>query len=183
LTVTSSAKFSRHAFLGLIVFTFVLFVPQLVRLMELLVRHSGSGAQIARLFLYIVPGVLIFTIPMAVLVGVLLGLGRMSADSEIIALTALGISRQRMLVPVAVLALTGGVATATLTLWLGPAAFRSLRNIEADLLASQASFQVQPRCSTSDSPRWCFTSTTFPRAGRSGTACSSRRWAKKVAHS
>jgi LPS export ABC transporter permease LptF/LPS export ABC transporter permease LptG len=135
----------RHAFLGLIVFTFVLFVPQLVRLMELLVRHSGSGAQIARLFLYIVPGVLIFTIPMAVLVGVLLGLGRMSADSEIIALTALGVSRQRMLVPVAVLALTGVVATATLTLWLGPAAFRSLRNIEADLLASQASFQVQPR--------------------------------------
>jgi|KBSMisStandDraft_5_1062788.scaffolds.fasta_scaffold54798_1 LPS export ABC transporter permease LptF/LPS export ABC transporter permease LptG len=135
----------RHAFLGLIVFTFVLFVPQLVRLMELLVRHSGSGAQIARLFLYIVPGVLIFTIPMAVLVGVLLGLGRMSADSEIIALTALGVSRQRMLVPVAVLALTGAIATATLTLWLGPSAFRSLRNIEADLLASQASFQVQPR--------------------------------------
>ena len=92
----------RHAFLGLIVFTFVLFVPQLVQLMELLVRHSGSGAQIAKLFLYIFPGVLIFTIPMAVLVGVLLGLGRMSADSEIIALSALGVSRQRMLVPVAV---------------------------------------------------------------------------------
>jgi LPS export ABC transporter permease LptF/LPS export ABC transporter permease LptG len=135
----------RHAFLGLIVFTFVLFVPQLVRLMELLVRHSGSGAQIARLFLYIFPGVLIFTIPMAVLVGVLLGLGRMSADSEIIALTALGISRQRTLVPVGVLAVTGAIATGTLTLWLAPAAFRALRGIEADLLASQASFQVQPR--------------------------------------
>ena len=135
----------RHAFLGLIVFTFVLFVPQLVRLMELLVRHSGSGSQVAKLFLYIFPGVLIFTIPMAVLVGVLLGLGRMSADSEIIALTALGVSRSRILVPVAVLALTGTVLTGLLTLWLGPAAFRSLRNIEADLLASQASFQVQPR--------------------------------------
>jgi LPS export ABC transporter permease LptF/LPS export ABC transporter permease LptG len=135
----------RHAFLGLVVFTFVLFVPQLVRLMELLVRHSGSGAQIAKLFLYIFPGVLIFTIPMAVLVGVLLGLGRMSADSEIIALTALGVSRQRMLVPVGVLALTGAVATGALTLWLAPAAFRALRGIEADLLASQASFQVQPR--------------------------------------
>ena len=135
----------RHAFLGLLVFTFVLFVPQLVRLMELLVRHSGSGAQIAKLFLYVFPGVFTFTIPMAVLVGVLLGLGRMSADSEIIALTALGISRQRMLVPVGVLALTGAAATATLTLWLGPSAFRALRNIEADLLTSQASFQVQPR--------------------------------------
>ena len=135
----------RHAFLGLIVFTFVLFVPQLVRLMELLVRHSGSSAQIGKLFLYIFPGVLIFTLPMAVLVGVLLGLGRMSADSEIIALTALGVSRQRMLVPVAVLALTGAVATGALTLWIGPSAFRALRGIEGHLLASQASFQVQPR--------------------------------------
>jgi LPS export ABC transporter permease LptF/LPS export ABC transporter permease LptG len=143
----------RHAFLGLIVFTFVLFVPQLVRLMELLVRHSGSGSQIAKLFLYIFPGVLIFTIPMAVLVGVLLGLGRMSADSEIIALTALGISRQRMLVPVAVLALTGAIATGTLTLWLGPAAFRALRGIEAALLASQASFQIQPRVFDERFPR------------------------------
>jgi LPS export ABC transporter permease LptF/LPS export ABC transporter permease LptG len=135
----------RHAVLGLIVFTFVLFIPQLVQLMELLVRHTGSGAQIARLFLYVFPGVLIFTIPMAVLVGVLLGLGRMSADSEIIALTALGVSRRRILVPVAVLAVTGAMATGTLTLWLGPAAFRALRDIKADLLASQASFQIQPR--------------------------------------
>src|SRR5258707_13745839 len=125
----------RHAFLGLIVFTFVLFVPQLVQLMELLVRHSGSGAQIGKLFLYVFPGVLIFTIPMALLVGVLLGLGRMSADSEIIALTALGVSRQRMLVPVAVLALTGAIATGILTLWLAPAAFRALLGIKAAFLA------------------------------------------------
>src|SRR5215470_10878240 len=64
----------RHAFLGLIIFTFVLFVPKLVRLMELFVRHSGSGSQILTLFVCIIPGILVFTIPMAVLIGVLLGL-------------------------------------------------------------------------------------------------------------
>src|SRR5256885_6535704 len=113
--------------------------------MELLVRHSGSGSQITKLFLYIFPGVLICTMPMAVLVGVLLGLGRMSADSEIIALTSLGISRQRMLVPVAVLALTGAIATGTLTLWLPPAAFCALRGIESTPPASQAPFPLPPR--------------------------------------
>src|SRR5437762_8229714 len=97
----------RHAFLGLVVFTFVFFVPQLVRLMELFVRHSGSGAQVLKLFLCIFPAVFVFTVPMATLIGVLLGLGRMSADSEIIALTALGIGRRRILLPVGVLALTG----------------------------------------------------------------------------
>jgi len=135
----------RHAFLGLVVFTFVFFVPQLVRLMSLFVRHSGSGSQILKLFLCIFPGVFTFTIPMAVLIGVLLGLGRMSADSEIIALTALGIGRRRILLPVGVLALAGALATLVMSLWLGPAALRTLRSLEADLIASQVSFQVQPR--------------------------------------
>ncbi len=143
----------RHAFLGLIVFTFVFFVPQLVRLMALFVRHSGSGGQMLQLFLCIFPGVFTFTIPMAVLIGVLLGLGRMSADSEIIALTALGIGRQRILLPVGVLALTGALATMVMTLWLGPVALHTFRTLEADLIASQVSFQVQPRVFDERFPR------------------------------
>src|SRR5215472_800994 len=135
----------RHALLGLLIFTFVLFVPKLVRLMELFVRHSGSGFQVAELFLCIVPGVLVFTIPMGVLTGVLLGLGRMSMDSEIIALSALGISRKRILVPVGVLAVIGAVLTLMMTLWLAPKSLRTFRDIEGSLLASQISFQVQPR--------------------------------------
>jgi len=135
----------RHAILGLIVFTFVLFVPKLVRLMELFVRHSGSGSQILKLFLCLFPGIFVFTIPMAILIGVLLGLGRMSADSEIIALTALGIGRRRILRPVGVIALMGAAFTLVMSLWLSPLALRTLRSIEANLIASQISFQVQPR--------------------------------------
>ena len=135
----------RHSLLGLVVFTFVFFVPQLVRLMELFVRHSGNGGQIWKLFFSIFPGVFTFTIPMAILIGVLLGLGRMSADSEIIALTALGIGRRRILLPVGVLATTGAALTLVMTLWLGPMALQTFRSVEADLIASQVSFQVQPR--------------------------------------
>lgn len=135
----------RHALLGLTVFTFVFFVPQLVRLMELFVRHTGSGSQILELFLCIFPGVLTFTLPMAVLIGVLLGLGRMSADSEIIALTALGIGRRRILLPVGVLALAGAAVTLCMTVWLGPMAVHRYRALETDLVTSQISFAVQPR--------------------------------------
>jgi len=135
----------RHALLGLVVFTFVFFVPQLIRLMELFVRHSGSGAQILTLFFCIFPSVFVFTVPMATLIGVLLGLGRMSADSEIIALTALGIGRRRILLPVGVLALTGAVVTLAMTAWLGPLALRTFRTLQADLITSQVSFALQPR--------------------------------------
>lgn len=135
----------RHAFLGLIIFTFVLFVPKLVKIMEIFVRHSGSVYQVVVLFLCIVPSVLVFTIPMAVLIGVLLGLGRMSMDSEIIAITSLGISRKRILVPVGVLAVIGAVLTFIMTAWLAPLSLRAGRDIEATLITSQISFAVQPR--------------------------------------
>ena len=136
---------SRHAFLGLVVFTFVFLVPRLERVMEIYVRHVGSGAQILKLFLCIFPGVFVFTVPMATLIGVLLGLGRMSADSEIIALTSLGIGRRRILFPVGTLALAGALLTLLMTAWVGPAGLRTLHAAEAELLRSQVSFQVQPR--------------------------------------
>ena len=82
---------------------------------------------------------------MAVLIGVLLGLGRMSMDSEIIALTSLGISRKRILLPVGVLAVVGAVLTFLMSAWLAPLALRTGRNTEATLITSQISFAVQPR--------------------------------------
>ncbi|HXX71514.1 MAG TPA: LptF/LptG family permease [Candidatus Acidoferrum sp.] len=134
-----------HAALGLVVFTFVFFVPQLVRLMELIVRHSGSVWSVALLFLCTLPPVLGFTLPMAVLVGVLIGLGRLSADSEIVALHASGISLRRLLFPIGVVALTAAIGTLLTTFWLGPASLRTVRRVEAQLLSSQARFSVQPR--------------------------------------
>jgi len=136
---------SRHAFLGLVVFTFVFLVPRLVQLMEIYVRHVGSDVEILKFFLCIFPGVFVFTVPIATLLGVLLGLGRMSADSEIIALTSLGIGRRRILFPVGMLAMVGALLTLAMTAWLGPAALRTVNSIKADLASSQISFQVQPR--------------------------------------
>src|SRR5258708_2766743 len=133
------------ALLGLAVFTFVFYVPQLVRLMQLIVRHGGGSMNVALLFLSTLPSVFTFTFPMAVLVGILIGLGRMSADSELIALNSVGISLRRILVPVGLLAAGGAVLTFAMTLWLGPASLRFFRQTEARILASQASFQVQPR--------------------------------------
>src|SRR6266478_4094521 len=135
----------RHALLGLVVFTFVLFVPGLIRLMELFVRHSGSGAQVLKLFLCLFPAVFVFTVPMATLIGVLTGRGMVSAVGEGIRVTVGGSGRSRKLLPVGVLALTGAVVTLAMTTWLGPLALRTFRALQADLITSQVSFALQPR--------------------------------------
>ena len=134
-----------HAFLGLGIFTFVFFVPQMVRLMDLVVRHPGSWSTIGVLFLSTFPDILIFTLPMGVLVGVLIALGRLSADSELIAMSALGMGRNRLLVPVGILAVGATAITFLMTLWLGPLSVRTFRTLEDRLRAGQASYQVAPR--------------------------------------
>ncbi len=134
-----------HAILGLAVFTFVFFVPKLVSLMDLLVRHSGGIGTVLLIFLCSLTPVLAFTIPMAVLVGVLIGLGRLSADSEIVALHASGISLRRLLLPIGAVALGCGLGTLILTFWLSPVAIRTLQSLEQRLLLSQAPYAIQPR--------------------------------------
>ena len=143
-----------HAALGLAVFTFVFFIPQLVRLMDLVVRHSGGMGTVALLFLCLLPPVLVFAVPMAVLVGVLIGLGRFSADSEIVALHASGISLRRLLVPIGFVALGCSLTTLLITFWLSPLSLRTLRRLEERILSSQAPFAVQPRVFDERFPRF-----------------------------
>ena len=131
--------------LGLVVFSFVFFVPQLVRLMTIIVQHAATTGETATLVLCSLPGVLIFTLPMSMLVGVLIGLGRLSADSEIVALNASGISLRRLLVPIGAIALTATVFTFCITLWIGPWSLRTLDSLENRLRISQASTAIQPR--------------------------------------
>src|SRR5580704_12529468 len=134
-----------HSLLGLAIFTFVFFVPQLVRLMELIVRHSSGAGSIGLLFLCSLTPVLAFTLPMATLVGVLIGLGRLSADSEITALNASGIGLRRLLVPVGMVAIVAALLTLLVTLWLGPLSLRTFHDLESEMLSAQAPFAVQPR--------------------------------------
>jgi LPS export ABC transporter permease LptF/LPS export ABC transporter permease LptG len=134
-----------HTLLGLAVFTFVFFVPQLVHLMDLVVRHTTTWSDIGTLFVCTLPGMLSFTLPMGLLVGMLIGLGRLSADSELIAMNALGMGPRRLLFPVGILAFGFLALTAVLTMWIGPAALHTSRALQSRIASSQASFEVEPR--------------------------------------
>src|SRR5438128_11560155 len=80
-----------HAAIGAAIFTFVLFTPDLERILELVVRKSAPLPSVAEIFFFTVPVALTYTIPMGVLVGILIGLSRLAADSEITAMRATGI--------------------------------------------------------------------------------------------
>ena len=131
--------------IGTLLFTFVLFLKSVDLLMELLIRPSGSAWDVAYLFLLAVPQTLRFTIPIGVLIGVLVGLGRISSDGEIIAMRAAGIPGRRLLGPIAALVLVGSVICAATTIYYNPLALRKQKEIAESLKVSRASAEVQPR--------------------------------------
>ena len=134
-----------HAFLGGVAFTFIIFSSKLGTILEIWARNSASLTDVLRLILYLLPEVLIVTLPMAVLVGILLGLSRLAADSEITAMRASGIG---VVTFVRIVSLVSFVALAA-GLWnslsLAPRAADSLLRLENSLKYAQASFEVQPR--------------------------------------
>ena len=134
-----------YALLGALLFTFVLFMRDLPKILEQVVRDSASIADVFRFFAYTLPNILTFTIPMAVLAGILLGLSRLAADSEITAMRACGIGAFTFVRIVSILsfvALAFGLVNA---LYFAPRGAANLLKLEDQLKTSQASFQVQPR--------------------------------------
>jgi len=134
-----------HSLLGLLVFTFVIFVRHVGRLLEITVRSSLPASHVLTLFLLPVPGILVLTIPMAVLVGILIGLSRMSADGEVIAARASGIGLRQFVRPVMILAVGGWAISMGMSLFLAPQSARRLHRMELEIAAAQAPHEIQPR--------------------------------------
>ena len=73
---------------------------------EAIQNQLGMGI-VLKLLYYQLPQLLVVTLPMSVLLGTLIGIGRLSADSELVALQAAGIPFRALLRPVALLGLAG----------------------------------------------------------------------------
>ena len=134
-----------HAALGLALFTFVIFMRDAGRILELVVRNSAPLPGIAEIFFLTLPTAFTITIPMAVLVGILIGLSRLASDSEITAMRASGIGVStfvRIVMLFAVVALGFSIYN---NLSLAPRSAASLERLQGSLKSSQASFEVQPR--------------------------------------
>ncbi|MEI6703041.1 MAG: LPS export ABC transporter permease LptF [Deltaproteobacteria bacterium] len=115
--------------LGICVFTLVLLMGRLIKLTELVISRGVSLVDVSRMILYLMPSFLVFTIPMAFLLAVLLAFGRLSADNEITVIKSSGISLLQIMPPVLVCALVAVMMTLAASMvgipW-GNSAFKEL---------------------------------------------------------
>ena len=140
-------------FFGLLAFTFILLIGRLLKLIELVVTRGVPLLQIGKLFSLILPTFLELTVPMAFLLAILLGLGRMSNDQELLAMKASGVSPQQVLWPIALLAAIIALLTLALTMFARPAANFALKKELYNIAKSRVGTALREKVFNDDFPK------------------------------
>ncbi len=104
-------------FIGLMIFTLILLMDKILKLIELIVNKGGSITNILMLLVFISPSFLIFTIPTALLLGILITFGRLSGDSEVTAFKASGVSLYQLFLPISIFSIGAFLITGFLVFY------------------------------------------------------------------
>jgi lipopolysaccharide export system permease protein len=134
-----------HAVIGVALFTFVIFMRDVSRILELVVRNSAPIPSVAEIFFLTLPTAFTVTIPMGVLVGILIGLSRMASDSEITVMRASGIGSAYLVRAISIFAIVGWLLALFNSVYIAPRSAAALTNLQNSLKNAQVSFEVQPR--------------------------------------
>jgi LPS export ABC transporter permease LptG/LPS export ABC transporter permease LptF len=134
-----------HTLIGCVIFTFILFMRDLNHILEMVIRNSSTWFDVFEVFLFMLPNTFKVTIPMAVLVGILLGLSRLAADSEIIAMRASGMGIGYFVRVASIVAVGGTILGLVNSVYVAPRANQAILDLQQTLETSQASYEIQER--------------------------------------
>ena len=131
--------------LSLLLLTFLLIIPPVLKDAYPLIAKGVDAIIVAKVLVMLLPQALAISIPMAVLLGLLIAFGRLSADREFVAMQSCGVSIYRLLRPLAVVALVATAGTAYVMIVARPDANQAFREIVFKEVASRVESKIQPR--------------------------------------
>jgi lipopolysaccharide export system permease protein len=132
-------------FMILFVLTIVLLLGKVLQLMDLMINKGIRLIDIAQLILFLMPSFLMFTIPIALLIAILIGMGRLSGDNEITIMKMSGVSLYQLAVPVTLAALVAFFLTGITTVYLLPYGNVASKNLLFDMAKQKASIGIQEK--------------------------------------
>jgi LPS export ABC transporter permease LptG/LPS export ABC transporter permease LptF len=131
--------------IGLVLLSFMLEIPVILEQGERLIEKGVDWSTVLKVLVTLLPQALSIDIPMALLVGILIGFGRISGDREFVAMQACGVSLQRLLRPVIALAVAAAAFNAYVTIVALPNGNQRFREITFGIVAAKAESDVKPR--------------------------------------
>lgn len=152
-------------FLSLLIFTFILCIPPVMEYLQDLIAKGVPWGTAARIMGTLIPQALGLTIPMSLLVGLLIALGRMSGDREAVALLACGVSPYRLLRPVLLLSLFAAAIQLYVMVYAIPDANQSFRQLTYDVVSQQVENDVRPQVFFQNFPNRILYVRDIPKTG------------------
>lgn len=134
-----------YIFLSLLLLTAVLFAQQAGRLAEIVIYADLPVSILGGVGAALLPGVLVFSIPLAALAGIIVGFSRMGSDSEIVAMRAAGVGTWTMIWPALIVGLLLSGVSTYLHLKEAPEAARDLERVALQGLLAKLDSPVDPR--------------------------------------
>lgn len=131
--------------ISLILLTFVVFAREFGRLAELLIQKQADVIVTGKVVLCLLPSILVFSLPFSLLIGIMIGLSRLSGDNEITALRAVGTSSWQLVRPLLLYGVVTALLTALGTIYLLPRANWELRLLREEIRTAPAYTQLKPR--------------------------------------
>jgi len=141
-----------YIFLSLFLLTAILLTQQAGRFAELALYADLPFSLLIEIGAALLPGVLVLTLPMAVLAGIVIGFARMGSDSEIVVMRSAGIGTWSLVWPALLLGLVATGATALLHMKEAPQAARDLRRAALQGALRKLESPVEPRTFTTEIP-------------------------------
>ncbi|HUP63106.1 MAG TPA: LPS export ABC transporter permease LptG [Thermoanaerobaculia bacterium] len=138
--------------LGFSFYTAIILMQRLFDMAGMIIRRSLSAAAVGKLLLYSLPHIIVLTVPMSLLFGILIAIGRLSADSEITAMRALGISTNKIYRPVFLFSVLIFGLNLYLINYVMPRGNQQLVALRTELMTSSAEKAVKPRLFYDDYP-------------------------------
>ncbi len=130
--------------LALFGFTIVIVTKDFTGYSELVINRGAGLARIVRIVLFQALTLMSQMLPFAVLIGTLVGLGRLANDLEILVLSALGIEPRRLIVPVAFFGVSAATVALILTIVVAPWAHRGLDQAFLEISEINPAAEIQP---------------------------------------
>lgn len=138
--------------LALFLLTTILFTQQAGRLAEVALYADLPFAIVFEIVAALLPGVLVLSLPVAVLAGIVIGFARMGSDSEIVVMRAAGVGTWTLLWPALLIGLVATVATTFLHMKEAPQAARDLRRAALQGALRKLESPVEPRTFNTEIP-------------------------------
>lgn len=132
------------------VLTFVLLIGKILQIMDLMVNKGISVGDIGHLIILIMPNFMLFTLPIALLVSILIAMGRFSADNEITVLKASGVSLIQIYYPVAIASVIAFVAAMIIGYFLAPQSNFATKRLLFELASQNAGIGIKEKVFNED---------------------------------